>query len=1214
MNRISTNFNKKIHWSKRVNNLILLAMVTLGMMLSNEDIKAQTANHCFGTQIFTASQGQISDGSGPNISYEFNLDCKFLIKPSNAISVTLYPKVFDTELNYDRLRVYDGETINAPLIGEYSGNTIPSAINATQGSVLLHFISDNAISYDGFAIDYTSTPGPYCIGTKSIKAATGTINDGSDNGANYDAYSNCKWLIEPANASSIDLIFTQMDVESGNDFVKVYDGDNVSAPMIAMLSGNSIIGNTISSTGGKMLVQFTSNASVNMDGWEADYTAKFTNNNGNNNAVPYCSGLTTLTNSNGSFDDGSGSTDYALNSNCKWLIQPVGAQHISLNFTEFDLEHSYDFVNIYKGSSTSDPLIASYTGNTIPSQINENTSALLVHFISDNLNNASGWKANYTAQNTPNNGGNTGNSNSGGSSPNFCSGQTVFSSANAVFDDGSGNNTNYQNNANCEWLIQPAGASQVTLEFNYIQLKGNDFVYIHDGNSFNSPVIASFNGYNTSSLPLPVVSGGEMLVRFVTNGSHTDYGFEAEYTSNSSSNNSGNANGAYCNAITTLTAANGVFEDGSGTDDYMPNTDCKWLIQPNNASSITLDFSWLELENDYDYIRVYDGNSTNDPLLAVYTGVMTSTLPLISTGGSMLIHFESDNIENWDGFAANWTSTQNNSGNNGGGANTPCSGLVNLSSSNGSFSDGSGANNYEPNADCKWLIQVSGATSIDLDFSSFDLEQSYDYVKVYDGTDANANLLASLTGNTIPATISSSGSSLFVHFTSDNLINKGGWEANYNANVNNGGGNGQYCSGQMTLTSPQGSIVDGSASSNYAPNSDCKWLISPANIYSITLSVNQIDLENSYDYIKVYDGNTTNAPLLASWSGNTIPSNVTSTGGEMLVHFTSDHLINKSGFDLSYSTTSTPNNGIVNHGYCNDITSYNLPVGTFHDGSGVGADYLDSTHCYWLIQPNQADTIELTFISYDTEANYDFIRVYDGTTVSAPLIDVISGFGIYKKIIGTSGALLVEFTSDESYQAPGFLATWTTKSVQNGGAKAAPIADFIASAQNINVGDKIDFYDLSQNTPSTHSWIFVNGSNPISSVKNPTNIQYNTPGCYDVSLTVTNNFGADQTTKTCYINVNALVGLGEGEEYLEKDIKVFPNPTKGRFTIYFNPEKDKDSKLQITNLLGEIIYEQVISDMEVFEKEFDLSKHSQGIYFVNVSSGDQIISKKLTIN
>jgi PKD repeat protein len=317
---------------------------------------------------------------------------------------------------------------------------------------------------------------------------------------------------------------------------------------------------------------------------------------------------------------------------------------------------------------------------------------------------------------------------------------------------------------------------------------------------------------------------------------------------------------------------------------------------------------------------------------------------------------------------------------------------------------------------------------------------------------------------------------------------------------------------------------------------------------------------------------------------------------------------------LSYSSITTPNGNINNLGYCNDITTFNLPVGTFHDGSGTGNDYLDSTHCFWLIEPNQADTIELTFISYDTEANYDKIKVYDGTTVSSPLIAVFSGFGIYKKLTSTSGAILVEFESDESYTAPGFLATWTTRSVQNGGATTAPVADFIASSTNINAGDKVDFYDLSQNIPTNHSWVFVNGSNSTSFVKNPSNIQYNMPGCYDVSLVVNNNFGTDQTTKTCYINVNALVGLGDGEAYVEKDVKIYPNPADGQFNIFFHPEEDKMTNISITNILGERIYTNNIIGQAEFDEAFDLRSYGSGVYFVNISSGEKFISKKLTIN
>ena len=54
---------------------------------------------------------------------------------------------------------------------------------------------------------------------------------------------------------------------------------------------------------------------------------------------------------------------------------------------------------------------------------------------------------------------------------------------------------------------------------------------------------------------------------------------------------------------------------------------------------------------------------------------------------------------------------------------------------------------YADNAKCSWLIAPPGAQSITLEFSSFDTEEDYDSVYVYDGTVADENfLLKTLTG------------------------------------------------------------------------------------------------------------------------------------------------------------------------------------------------------------------------------------------------------------------------------------------------------------------------------------------------------------------------------------------------------------------------------------------------------------------------------------
>ena len=98
----------------------------------------------------------------------------------------------------------------------------------------------------------------------------------------------------------------------------------------------------------------------------------------------------------------------------------------------------------------------------------------------------------------------------------------------------------------------------------------------------------------------------------------------------------------------------------------------------------------------------------------------------------------------------------------------------------------SGPGNYLDDALCTWTITPSdGAHSIHLQFTTFDMENNYDYVRIFSKpADGNGNrqLIATLTGSTIPTTIYSVnelGDSMVVELTSDYSVTETGFDANY---------------------------------------------------------------------------------------------------------------------------------------------------------------------------------------------------------------------------------------------------------------------------------------------------------------------------------------------------------------------------------------------------------------------------------------------------
>lgn len=103
---------------------------------------------------------------------------------------------------------------------------------------------------------------------------------------------------------------------------------------------------------------------------------------------------------------------------------------------------------------------------------------------------------------------------------------------------------------------------------------------------------------------------------------------------------------------------------------------------------------------------------------------------------------------------------------------------------------------------------------------------------------------------------------------------------------------------------------------------------------------------------------------------------------------------------------------------------------------------------------------------------------------------------------------------------------WTTANLSATGVslpEALCEADFKSSnlLNTVCQGNSLTFTDLSWNgSPTAWSWTFQGGT-PSTSTNSAPVIQYNTPGIYNVGLTVSNGSGSVNTTKTSYVTVNS---------------------------------------------------------------------------------------------
>jgi hypothetical protein len=108
-----------------------------------------------------------------------------------------------------------------------------------------------------------------------------------------------------------------------------------------------------------------------------------------------------------------------------------------------------------------------------------------------------------------------------------------------------------------------------------------------------------------------------------------------------------------------------------------------------------------------------------------------------------------------------------------------------------------------------------------------------------------------------------------------------------------------HCRGTTRLNE-EGSITDGSGALEYSYNTDCKWLITAPPGKVVRFQFLTLDTETQRDMIYFFNGAGTHEDIMAIFSGNKLPPELTTWNNQVLVWFVTDGQNQGQGWQATY--------------------------------------------------------------------------------------------------------------------------------------------------------------------------------------------------------------------------------------------------------------------------------------------------------------------------
>lgn len=167
----------------------------------------------------------------------------------------------------------------------------------------------------------------------------------------------------------------------------------------------------------------------------------------------------------------------------------------------------------------------------------------------------------------------------------------------------------------------------------------------------------------------------------------------------------------------------------------------------------------------------------------------------------------------------------------------------------------------------------------------------------------DSKIIASYTLDNLPESIFIPGSRAYVSFEPRRKRSRADWLLEYEAETIDFST--IHCSATKEIRS-EGVLADGSGPEDYSANTNCKWLITAPIGKVVHFTFDEIDTEPRTDMIYFFNGAGTNEKIMAIFSGQELPPELSTWSNQVLVWFVTNGQNQGRGWQARYRFMDSP--------------------------------------------------------------------------------------------------------------------------------------------------------------------------------------------------------------------------------------------------------------------------------------------------------------------